>query len=126
LVIAGKTGRRDPVAHSRVHAASFRPTPSHQRYGHIPVAHAEDSLSYDFYILLRIVVCAVAAHTAWLAYRSQHKLWLCLLAALALLFNPIAPFYFSRETWQVLDVVAAAVLVLSIFFVTVDRPKQQV
>jgi hypothetical protein len=41
------------------------------------------------------------------------------------LFNPIARFYFSLETWQILDLAAALVLVLSTFFVTVNKTERQ-
>ena len=34
--------------------------------------------------------------------------------ALAILFNPIAPIHFSRETWQTLDIAAAVVMVLAV------------
>jgi hypothetical protein len=81
-------------------------------------------MSYDFYVLLRIVVWAVAGHTAWLAYSRKPKfwqIWLRLLGGLAVLFNPIAPFYLSRETWRVLDGAAVGVLLLSIPFVTGNR-----
>ncbi len=68
---------------------------------------------YGYYQLLRFGVCAVAAYGAVLAHRAGLGGWTWGLGALAVLFNPLVPVHFDRDVWAGLDVVAAAVLVLS-------------
>ena len=62
---------------------------------------------YSYYQLLRWVVCAAGAYSAYIAYNQGRTGWTGLFAIVAVLFNPIAPFYMERETWQTLDMVAA-------------------
>ncbi len=62
---------------------------------------------YAYYQLLRWVVCGVGAYTAFIAYESGRTGWAGLFGLIAVLFNPIVPFYMQRETWQVLDLLAA-------------------
>lgn len=65
------------------------------------------SWPYAYYQLLRWVVCGVGAYTAYMAYESGRTSWAWVFGVIAVLFNPIVPFYFARDTWQVLDLVAA-------------------
>ena len=46
--------------------------------------------AYDYYMLLRVIVCVAAALLAFLAYRSSNELaiWCGVFAALAIRFNP--------------------------------------
>lgn len=69
------------------------------------------SWPYIYYQLLRWVVCGVGAYTAYTAYESNRTVWAWVFAIIAIVFNPIAPFFMERETWQILDV-AAAILFL--------------
>lgn len=62
---------------------------------------------YAYYQLLRWVVCGSAAYSVYIAYTQKRRVWTGTFAVVAILFNPIAPFYMERETWQILDVVAA-------------------
>ena len=65
------------------------------------------SWPYAYYQLLRWVVCGVGAYSAYMAYESGRTGWAWLFGIVAILFNPIIPFYMQRETWQVLDIAAA-------------------
>lgn len=71
-------------------------------------------LPYGFYTLLRIIVCAVGAYGAYLAYSLERPVWTWTLGAIAVLFNPIIPIYLERETWAPIDVGVAVVLLISI------------
>jgi hypothetical protein len=71
---------------------------------------------YAYYQLLRWAVCGLAVFSAFEAHEKQRNLWLWAFVVLAILFNPIIPIHFTREVWQVLDVGAAVVLFVSLFF----------
>ena len=62
---------------------------------------------YTYYQLLRWVVCGVGAYSAYIAYESGRTGWAGVFAVIAVLFNPIVPFYMQKEAWQALDLAAA-------------------
>ncbi|MSU74591.1 hypothetical protein EXS57_02315 [Candidatus Kaiserbacteria bacterium] len=64
---------------------------------------------YSYYQILRWVVSASAAYTAYNAYQGQQTGWAWVFAIVAVLFNPIAPITMARETWQLFDVAGAAI-----------------
>ncbi|OJI07309.1 hypothetical protein BK005_01940 [bacterium CG10_37_50] len=68
---------------------------------------------YSYYQLLRWVVAIVAFYSAYIASQKGNSIWMWVLIALGILFNPIKPFYLERETWQIMDVLGA--LILAIF-----------
>jgi uncharacterized membrane protein len=70
-------------------------------------------LPYGYYTFLRIFVCATSAFGALRAHQSNQSPWALVLAGGAILFNPVIPIYFSRETWAIIDVVAAVIIGLS-------------
>jgi len=70
---------------------------------------------YSYYQFLRWIILAVGAYSAYLAYESDKKVWMWILGLIALLFNPIIPFHFERETWQIIDVIVAAIFLISMF-----------
>lgn len=80
-------------------------------------------LPYRFYQDLRVytlVLCAIGAWCLW----SQGKRWgLVLPAAVALLFNPIDPFHFARQSWALLDLAAAVALGLSAYLCFIAKPE---
>jgi Family of unknown function (DUF6804) len=39
--------------------------------------------------------------------------WTWIFAVLAVLFNPLAPFYVQRQTWQIIDWASIAVIVFA-------------
>ena len=74
---------------------------------------------YGYFVLLRWVVTGVALFVLWTANELKMKKWLWLMAIIAILFNPIAPFHLDKATWQIIDFVAAGIFLLSIFKVKV-------
>jgi hypothetical protein len=67
----------------------------------------------DFYTLLRWICCAAFAYSAFTAFQMKHVAWTCIFAVLTVLFNPLAPFYLQRQTWQVIDWASIAVILLA-------------
>lgn len=70
---------------------------------------------YGYYQLLRWLILGVGGYSAYLAYNSERKIWMGIFGVVALLFNPIIPFYLQKDTWQLIDVVAAAIFFASLF-----------
>ena len=77
---------------------------------------------YGYYTLLRIVTCGAAGYGAFVAYEWQRRMWVWIMVAVAVLFNPVVPVHLTREIWGVIDVGAAVLLVVSVF--AVRQPKE--
>ena len=78
---------------------------------------------YDYYTVMRWVVCGVSAFGAFQAVQSGKSGWAWLLAVFALAFNPFIPVHLKRNTWMFIDPAVAALLLLSIPF-TNSRPQK--
>jgi hypothetical protein len=70
---------------------------------------------YSYYQILRVVITVIAGLVAYSAYKLERERWVILMAIVAILFNPIIPFYFSKGTWSVIDLITAVVFLVSIF-----------
>lgn len=69
---------------------------------------AELKMPYVFYQLLRLVVFLLTLPTI-LKYQSRNTKWY-IHVVIAIIFNPIAPIYFERTEWQIIDLITAALL----------------
>ena len=72
---------------------------------------------YGFYTLLRWIVCASAAYTAYVSTTMKRIPWAWVLGVIALMFNPFIPPRIERATWVYIDVATGIILLLSILFV---------
>jgi hypothetical protein len=81
----------------------------------------------DFYTLLRWVCCAAFAYSAVAVFRMKRVPWTWIFGILAALFNPIAPVYLQRATWQIIDFAAIAVMLIAavVFWRTRKQPLVQ-
>ena len=70
---------------------------------------------YIFYQLVKLIVVAVTVYGVYYTHKLQNKTWMVVFAVIAILFNPFVPVHLNRQTWEVFDLVAAAVLLLSVF-----------
>ena len=72
-----------------------------------------------YYKFLRWVVFATAIYTLYISYikKGQMNLGVWLFGIIALLFNPIIPFYLGKSSWQITDVIIGVIFIISIFFV---------
>ncbi len=81
--------------------------PAHRyRYEH------SEGLPYVFYQILRFLICGVAGYFSYLCYEKKHNIWLLILVAIAILFNPICKFRFELETWQMIDFIVATIFII--------------
>ena len=67
----------------------------------------------DFYTLLRWVCCAAFVYSAIAAFQMNRVAWTWVFGILAALFNPLAPVYLHRATWQTIDCAAIGVIVVA-------------
>ncbi len=72
------------------------------------------SWEYSYYQILRVVVCGASVFLAWHLFDFKQTGWAWVFVVTGILFNPIAPIYLERETWQMIDF-AAAILFFSSF-----------
>jgi hypothetical protein len=80
-------------------------------------------MPYGYYVFIRWVVCAVCVYGAWIGYQDGHHVWTWLLAAAAVLFNPIVPVRMHRADWVPFNLVGAALLTACAF--VLRRPTHQ-
>ena len=76
---------------------------------------------YGYYQLLRWVVSVVGISNAYQTYKLKLNGWMITMVAVAILFNPIAPLTFSKETWVIFDLVVAIIM-----FVVSSKFKKEV
>lgn len=72
---------------------------------------------YAYYQFLRFAVTGIAIYIAILAYNTKNVLWTWIMVGIAVLFNPIIPFYIEKEAWAFFDFIGAIIFLLSIWFV---------
>ena len=72
---------------------------------------------HDFFTFLRWVCCIGFAYSAFASHLLGRVVWTVIFVIQAVLFNPVAEFHLRRDTWQTLDKLAiAAVLVAVVMF----------
>jgi FtsH-binding integral membrane protein len=69
---------------------------------------------YGYYQFLRWAIMIIGTYSAYLSYKNEKIVWTWIFAITAILFNPIVPFYLSKETWQMFDFAGAVVFIISI------------
>jgi len=70
----------------------------------------------DYYTVLRWVVCGACAYSAFVAFSLKKHTWVWGLGFIALFFNPLIPVRLDRDSWEVIYVLIAGTLIISIFF----------
>jgi hypothetical protein len=80
-------------------------------------------LPYGFYKLLRWVVCGVAIASAVQLHLNHHMGWVWALGIVALIFNPLIPFYFPRDVWRVIDAAAGASFLVTLWISRKDEQE---
>lgn len=79
---------------------------------------ALSNLPIGYYKFLRWIVCATAIYSLYISYNIKEKInfsvWL--FGLIALLFNPIIPFYLGKASWQVADIIVGTIFIVSIFY----------
>jgi hypothetical protein len=79
--------------------------------------------AFDYYTILRWIVCGVAAFTAFQAAQIKTFGWMVVFIIVAIVLNPIAPLHLKRDTWAIVDAAAAVLLLLSIVVMDIRKPR---
>ncbi|MDP3726185.1 MAG: hypothetical protein Q8R36_03230 [bacterium] len=69
---------------------------------------------YFYFQLLRWIVAGTAIFNGYIAYELKKTSWVWIMGIIALLFNPIFPFYLSKEIWIVIDLIASILMFVSV------------
>lgn len=69
---------------------------------------------YSYYTFLRWAVTVAAIAVAVAASKSQSQWVTWPFVGIAILFNPIAPIYMSRDSWRPIDVICAIAFAASL------------
>jgi FtsH-binding integral membrane protein len=71
------------------------------------------SFPYAYYQIMEWVVVGGALMTSYQAYQQKKMFMVWLFAFVAVVFNPLAPLYLGTLIWQVVDITAAVLFVVS-------------
>ena len=69
---------------------------------------------YFFYQLLKFLVFGTATYSAYVSHLEKNKKWMWVMIIVAIIFNPINPFYFGHFLWSAVDLVVAAIFFKSL------------
>ena len=71
---------------------------------------------YIYYTMLRFIVCGVSVYGCIRAIKYGRMDWTWIFGVIAFLFNPIVPIHLDRRIWEIIDIIVAIILIVSIFF----------
>ena len=69
---------------------------------------------YGYYQLLRWIITGASVFLSYTYFNSASKRYGWVFLIVAILFNPLWPFFFEKSTWQVLDLITAGVFFISL------------
>ncbi|MDD4531391.1 MAG: hypothetical protein PHH21_01645 [Candidatus Pacebacteria bacterium] len=70
---------------------------------------------YSYYQFLRWAILIISGYSAYISYKNGRIEWSWAFVIIAILFNPIIPFYLSRGIWQLLDLITILIFLISSF-----------
>lgn len=70
--------------------------------------------AYAYFQILRWIVTIAAVLNAYHAHNTEKNGWAMVMGGVAILFNPIAPIFLSKELWVMLDVVTSILMFISV------------
>jgi membrane-associated HD superfamily phosphohydrolase len=89
------------------------------------VSAAGGHWSYQNYVYLRYLVCLIGAYLAVRTHEFRSGAWACVMAGIAVLFNPIVPLRLARSQWQLLDLATAPTLAFWAWKFRYPRPDER-
>ena len=69
---------------------------------------------YGYYVLLRIVLCAICAYLAVKACQLGRIPWAWILVVTGVIYNPFFRVHLTREIWSVVNVLTVVMLCASV------------
>lgn len=78
---------------------------------------AVGKMPYDYYNIMRLVVCVIGGICTYYALTSQFQWvgWVFIL--IVVLFNPIMPMHLEKDSWRIANIVAAGWFTISVFLI---------
>jgi hypothetical protein len=73
---------------------------------------------YSYYTFLRWAVTIAAVVVASVAWRSERQWGTWPFVGVAILFNPLAPIYMTRQHWHPVDIICAIAFAGSLYLTT--------
>jgi hypothetical protein len=67
-----------------------------------------------YYTVLRVITSGVSLYAIYICINEKRVGWGIIFAAIAVIFQPIHPLKMTRETWKYVDIITAAILMLSL------------
>ena len=71
------------------------------------------SWPYFYYQVLRWVISGSSLIVAWKYYEFNRSGWVLVFGAIAIIFNPILPFYMNRSSWTGIDFITGLLFLLA-------------
>ncbi|MHB1014725.1 MAG: DUF6804 family protein [Desulfurivibrionaceae bacterium] len=68
---------------------------------------------YGYYILLRVVICAICVFLALRADQQNNTSWVWILGVTAVVYNPVLRIHLTREIWSVVNFITIVILLLT-------------
>jgi hypothetical protein len=75
-------------------------------------------MPYGYYQFVRFAAMVGFAALAYFSYQQKREIEMIVFIALAILFQPFAKIALGRELWNIVDVIVAAGLIVSLFIKT--------
>ena len=67
------------------------------------------NMPYGYYRLLRIIVTISSGIFCFKFHEQNNMNMVYLFGFIAILFNPLIPIYFDKDTWVIIDIVAGGI-----------------
>lgn len=72
------------------------------------------NLPYFYYQLLRWAIMVSAGYLAYNYFKNKSNNLGIVFTVVAILFNPLIPFYFDKSIWHIIDVITSGVFLISL------------
>ncbi len=80
----------------------------------VALVYALGNRPYDYYTLLRFLVCGVTAYGAMASRRREMRSWVCAYSVVAVLYNPIFKIHLQRDTWELINLLTIVFFVVAL------------
>jgi hypothetical protein len=80
------------------------------------IVAATTKQQYSYYTFVRWVVFTSSIYFIYKSYDKNQIGIVIYFSILAILFNPFKPFWFQKETWQLIDYIVSAFIFGTIYF----------
>jgi hypothetical protein len=67
---------------------------------------------YGYYQILRWIVAGICGYIAYTSYKEKKEVWAWIMGVTAILYNPVAPIYLDRSTWEIVDILVIIFLAM--------------